>query len=415
MEIIKAKEKVITAGKRLIEKGLIVRTWGNISCRINDNQFVITPSGKPYESLTVKEIVTVNINDCSYSGSIEPSSEKKVHAAVYQQRPDINYVIHTHQPYASAVSPLETDIPVSDPAATDLVGIKVLSIPYALSGTEKLKTNVIAAINRSRGKAYLMVSHGALCLGQDCEETFKIAFTLEQICADYINQRYLELSGENTFVPVALRDFFVKISTGNSPASNTPLPKLFNSERIDKGFRMHLEASETDSFPSEAQYVDIKNQDEINTRADERLKLALSIHSELYRAYPEIKAIIHTLRPDITAVSHTGRPVYPMLDDFAQIIGVNVPSVELNSSDNSKVIAADIAHQLKEHSAVILKGAGALCCGPSKSDADAAEMILDKNCKAVIASTLFSKGKLINPQDARLMRKNYLNSYSKKA
>jgi len=63
----------------------------------------------------------------------------------------------------------------------------------------------------------------------------------------------------------------------------------------------------------------------------------------------------------------------------------------------------------------MLKELGALCCGPNKSDAGAAEIILDKNCKAVIASTLFSKGKPINPHEARLMRKNYLNSYSKKA
>ncbi len=415
MEHIKVKDKVIAAGKKLIENGLIARTWGNISCRINDNQFAITPSGKPYETLTVKEIVTVNIKDCSYEGNIEPSSEKKVHAAVYQQRPDINFVIHTHQPYASAVSPLETDIPISDPADAELVGTKVISIPYALSGTEKLKTNVTAALARSRGKAYLMVSHGALCLGQDCEETFNIAFTLEQICADFIKQRYLELSGEDRFAPQALRDFFVKISTGNSPASNTHLPKLFNSERLDKGFRMHLEAPETDSFPSEAQYMDIKNQDEIKARTDKKLKFALNLHNELYREYPEIQAIIHTLAPDILAVSHTGQPVYPMLDDFAQIIGVNTPSVDLTSSDNSKIISSDITHQLKEHNAVMFKGAGALCCGPSKSDAGAAVMILDKNCKAVIASTLFSKDKPINPHEARLMRKNYLNNYSKKA
>ena len=415
MEIIKAKEKVITAGKRLIEKGLIARTWGNISCRINDNQFVITPSGKPYETLTVKEIVIVNINDCSYEGSIEPSSEKKVHAAVYQQRPDINFVIHTHQPYSSAVSPLGTDITVSDPAAADLLGTKVISIPYALSGTEKLKKNVAEAISYAKGKAYLIVSHGALCLGQDCEETFNIAFALEHICADYINHRYLELSGENTFVPEALRDFFIKISTGKSLTNNTSLTKLFNSERIENGFRLHLEASETEPFPSEAQYMDINYQDQINTWADEGHKLALNIHNELYEEYPEINAIIHTLTPDIVAVSCTGQTVYPMLDDFAQIIGVDAPSVDLNSSDNSKTIASDIAQQLKERGAVMLKELGALCCGPNKSDAGAAEIILDKNCRAVIATTLFSKGKPINPHEARIMRKNYLNSYSKKA
>ena len=61
MEIMQAKELVIKAGKELIESGLIARTWGNISCRISDTQFVITPSGRAYETLTPEEIFLVNI------------------------------------------------------------------------------------------------------------------------------------------------------------------------------------------------------------------------------------------------------------------------------------------------------------------------------------------------------------------
>ena len=62
MEIMQAKELVIKAGIELIESGLIARTWGNISCRISDTQFVITPSGRAYETLTPEEIVLVNID-----------------------------------------------------------------------------------------------------------------------------------------------------------------------------------------------------------------------------------------------------------------------------------------------------------------------------------------------------------------
>ena len=103
-----------------------------------------------------------------------------------------------------------------------------------------------------------------------------------------------------------------------------------------------------------------------------------------------------------------------MLDDFAQIIGIDAPSLDITSCKEPKVIASDIAQRLKKRSAVMLKENGALCCGPGKDDALAAAMILDKNCKAMIASTLFSKGKPINPREARKMRENYLNSYSKK-
>ncbi|MBR5016026.1 MAG: class II aldolase/adducin family protein, partial [Clostridia bacterium] len=96
-KINEAKALVIDAGKELLESGLIARTWGNVSARISDTQFVITPSGKAYETLTPEDIVTVNIADCSYEGDIKPSSEKGVHAEAYRLRPDVDFIIHTHQ------------------------------------------------------------------------------------------------------------------------------------------------------------------------------------------------------------------------------------------------------------------------------------------------------------------------------
>ena len=56
MDIITAKQKVIEAGKLLVEEGLIQRTWGNVSCRVSDTQFVITPSGMDYLSLSPEKI-----------------------------------------------------------------------------------------------------------------------------------------------------------------------------------------------------------------------------------------------------------------------------------------------------------------------------------------------------------------------
>ena len=97
------KKAVIEAGHRLLETGLIARTWGNVSARISDTQFVITPSGRAYDTLTPDDIVVVNINDCSYEGDVKPSSEKGIHADAYALRSDVNFVIHTHQVNASVV------------------------------------------------------------------------------------------------------------------------------------------------------------------------------------------------------------------------------------------------------------------------------------------------------------------------
>ena len=98
-----ARRLVIQAGLLLTEKKLIARTWGNISARICDTQFVITPSGRAYDTLKPEDLVKVNIADGSYTASNKPSSECGVHLAAYQLRRDISFVIHTHQFYASAV------------------------------------------------------------------------------------------------------------------------------------------------------------------------------------------------------------------------------------------------------------------------------------------------------------------------
>ena len=55
-ELEEAKKLVVAAGKKLVESGLIARTWGNVSARISDTQFVITPSGRAYETLTPEEL-----------------------------------------------------------------------------------------------------------------------------------------------------------------------------------------------------------------------------------------------------------------------------------------------------------------------------------------------------------------------
>ena len=74
MEMNQARSAVLKAGLRLVEAGLIARTWGNVSCRV-DASFVITPSGRSYQSLTADDLVQVKIDDLSYQGPIKPSSE----------------------------------------------------------------------------------------------------------------------------------------------------------------------------------------------------------------------------------------------------------------------------------------------------------------------------------------------------
>ena len=415
------KEIVVEAGKELVKKGLIARTWGNVSCRAGEDQFVITPSGRTYETLAPGEIVTVNIKDCSHEGSIEPSSEKGVHAEVYRQRPDINFVIHTHQPYASAISCLGIDIPVAGSEAKQQIGSQVISVPYALSGTKKLRNNIATALSRSESKAFLMVSHGAICLGENRDQAFLVAEELEKVCAAAVIGFHPDAGSDDKLDHDGLRDYYIRKMKNLSSAVDYPATEsIYNSERSSSGFRLYLDRAGKTPFSAEGDDVFELAGNEAGgvpgkQDFDSGIEKAISIHREIYSRNRDVNALIHTTAPDILAVSRVGNTVYPLLDDFAQIIGTKAPLINISTQNQPGRAAANAARALKGRSAVMLNNNGALCAGPSISDALAAGMILDKNCKAVIASALSGLGKPINPLECLLMRYVYLKRYSKKA
>jgi L-fuculose-phosphate aldolase len=337
MERIEAKKLVVKAGLELVDSGLIARTWGNVSCRVDEETFVITPSGREYQSLTAADIVEVKISDLSWSGEIKPSSEKGIHAAVYQLHPEMNFVIHTHQENASAASAADPDSFTPAPGFPSL-GNAVVSAKYALPGTKSLIRNVEAALRISKGCALLLKHHGTLCFGKSYEETFETARQLEAACGVFINEH---------------------------------------------GGMIHTEKQENRTeLPSEA----------------EALLSAWNVSGNKGR-------ILINTDPDVVRFAKHGRVLKPLLDDFAQIVGTKVKTV---GSDSKEVFRA-----LGHVSAVMVRDLGAVCWGPNESDAEAASMIVRKNCKAYFAAYAFGHPNYIKPWECILMRNVYLKKYSR--
>lgn len=182
-----AKQQVIRAGKELCRSGLIARTWGNVSCRLSERAFAITASGRDYRTLTEEEIVRVDMEDLTYEGQVKPSSELKIHRAVYCMKKDSSFVIHTHQDCASAVSALGLNQIFFD-RAWPLIGETVVCADYGLPGTDRLCENTVKALERCAGQALLLQNHGALCYGGSYEEAFRAAYTLEKACGEYLKR-----------------------------------------------------------------------------------------------------------------------------------------------------------------------------------------------------------------------------------
>lgn len=173
------KAALVEAGREMLAKGLTVETWGNLSLRDPDTGKVyLTPSAMPYDTITEEDVVVCGLDGSVLEGKRKPTVEKDLHLAVYNKRPEINAVIHTHPEDSLVFAVLHQDIPcIMDEGAQSLGGT-VHCADYALPGTRALAENVLKALG-DNGMACLLANHGAVCLGRTMKEAFKTGTVLE--------------------------------------------------------------------------------------------------------------------------------------------------------------------------------------------------------------------------------------------
>jgi L-fuculose-phosphate aldolase len=171
----KARYEVVLFGKKLIDKGLVAGTGGNLSLRVGD-LVAVSPSGVEYETMVPEDVVVTDMNGKTVEGCLKPSSETPLHLALYSSRGDISAVVHTHSPYACVMACLGWELPVFHYLVA-LAGKKVPVAPYACFGTSALAGNVVASIGEE--KAVLMENHGLVTVGGSLREAFMLAEAVE--------------------------------------------------------------------------------------------------------------------------------------------------------------------------------------------------------------------------------------------
>lgn len=180
METNEIRQVVAETGKQLLEQRLVARTWGNVSCRINDHSYAITPSGLDYMHMKAEDIVIMNMDDGTWQGNHKPSGERGIHTAAYQTHKNAGFVIHTHQNYATALGLADSgNMRMTEEERLILGGIALAG--YGLPGTGKLSKNVRSVLETG-ANVVLMAHHGALICGTDREDAFAKAILLEKIC-----------------------------------------------------------------------------------------------------------------------------------------------------------------------------------------------------------------------------------------
>ena len=191
------KKLLIESGKRMLSAGLTVETWGNLSVRDPETGYIyMTPSGMPYDTITPSDIVVMDLDGNRIEGDRVPTFEWEMHLRIMRKRPDVFAIIHTHPIYSQIFGLLHEPIPPFIDEAAQTMNGTVETAEYAIPGTPELAENVVSALGDK--KACLMANHGAVCVGKNMEEAFRVGKVLEMTAQIYYMARCI---GEPKSIP----------------------------------------------------------------------------------------------------------------------------------------------------------------------------------------------------------------------
>src|SRR5258706_2345156 len=174
------KEQLWKLHLELPRNGLVKWTGGNVSARDPETGLVvIKPSGILYADLRPEDHVVVDLEGAIVEGTLKPSSDTASHLYIYQHRPDVNGVAHTHSPHATAFAALGRPIPVYLTAIADEFGGPIPCPGFALIGGEEIGQQVIEHIGSS--PAVLLKNHGVFTVGPTATKAVQAAVMVEDI------------------------------------------------------------------------------------------------------------------------------------------------------------------------------------------------------------------------------------------
>ncbi len=171
------KQQVCDMALQSYREGLFAGTSGNLSAYNREEDYlVITPSSIPYEGMTAEDMMVLRPDGTVLEGKHRPSSEWRMHAAIYQQRPDLGAIVHTHSPYATSYAVEGKEIPAVLIEMAAFLGGEVPLAAFALPGTWEVGQTALEAL-RERA-ACLLQNHGVLAVGSNLQRA--------HLCAVYV-------------------------------------------------------------------------------------------------------------------------------------------------------------------------------------------------------------------------------------
>jgi L-ribulose-5-phosphate 4-epimerase len=200
--------ELVEAGKTISRSGMVASTQGNISvCDREQQLMAITPSGMDYELTTPEDIVVTDLYGKVVDGKRRPSSELLVHAYYYRERQDITGLVHTHSPFATALSLVNKEVPPVMAQLAEAVGGSVPVAPFVIGGSEELGRVSLEIMGDKN--AVLLKNHGVIAVGKDLASAMFVAMMVEDTAKVYT---YACIHGTPDLIPeeanVAIREWF---------------------------------------------------------------------------------------------------------------------------------------------------------------------------------------------------------------
>ena len=176
------RRMLVEAAQGVERSGLSPGTSGNLSVRVPGG-FLITPTGVSYGAMDPADTVFLTSRGDPTGDRLEPSSEWRLHTAIYADRPDAGAIVHLHSPYATGFACLRLDIPAFHYMVAVAGGDSIRCSGYATFGTQALSDEALAALGERN--ACLLANHGVVTVGSRPAQAVKLAIEVEQLAKQY--------------------------------------------------------------------------------------------------------------------------------------------------------------------------------------------------------------------------------------
>ena len=189
MKNLDQRNQIIEYSLKLNSTNLSPLRSGNISLRSKEKDtegYLITPSGKKYETLKPEDIVFMGLNEEEENNDLnnKPSSEWRFHRDIYLNKKDAEAIVHAHSTNATAVSTHKRGIPSFHYMVAMAGGQDIKCAKYATFGTRDLSKNILKALKGR--KACLIANHGQIAFEENLPKAFELAEEVENISLQYI-------------------------------------------------------------------------------------------------------------------------------------------------------------------------------------------------------------------------------------